>query len=156
MTKPALPRILGSGPLADTMRAQVAADPDRFRPETWSIEPDGVCPCCGEEVFRCTTRHTGWAEGFATHANVVHPRMNPETGEFAKPDEHAVSGCCCKAPNWGPKHDEPASTDFECRRCERLTPASRGADDMFPHLCDDCWAEVSMEPEAVAYRSSRR
>lgn len=38
---------------------------------------------------------------------MVHPAMDPDTGKFA--DENtvrSVSGCCCVAPNWGPKHDE--------------------------------------------------
>lgn len=98
--------ILGSGPMADSMRAQVAADPDRFRPETWSMDPVGECPCCGRHIHRATTRETGFVEGFMSHAKVVHPRMNPETGE---PDPNGtVPGCCCSGDNWGPKHDEPA------------------------------------------------
>lgn len=99
--------MLGSGPMADAVRAEIERDPDAYAPETWSIDPDGKCPCCGELVYRCTTRHTKWEEGFATHKNVVHPAMDPDTGKFA--DENtvrSVSGCCCVAPNWGPKHDE--------------------------------------------------
>lgn len=101
--------VLGSGAMADSVRAELARDPDRYAPEQWRIDPDGQCPCCGELVYGCTTRHTGWRPGFATHSNVVHPSMDPETGRFA--DENtarAVSGCCCVAPNWGPKHSEDA------------------------------------------------
>ena len=98
--------VLGSGPMADAMRAEIASDPDKYAPETWGLRPVGHCPCCDEDVFRCTTRHTGWVEGFATHFNVVHPRCNAETAE---PDPNgAVPGCCCTAPNWGPLHKEGA------------------------------------------------
>lgn len=94
--------VLGSGAMADSMRAEIERDPDRYAPETWSIEPKGICPCCDEEVFRCKTRHTGWSEGFATHAHVVHPRCDATT---SLPDPNGTEvGCCCVAPNWGPKH----------------------------------------------------
>jgi hypothetical protein len=103
VNKPALPVILGSGPVADSMRATVAADPDRFRPETWSINPVNRCPCCKQLVYRCTTRHTNWISGFATHANVVHITYNSETEQ---PDPSGdIFSCCCVAPNWGPEHD---------------------------------------------------
>lgn len=100
--RPAGPIVLGSGPLADSVRARLEADPDRYTPETWSIDPVGHCPCCDEDVFSCTTRHTGWSEGFATHTNLVHPRCNAQT---AKPDLNGtLPGCCCVAPNFGPMH----------------------------------------------------
>ena len=47
---------------------------------------------------------------------------------------------------------EERQPTWTCRRCERTRPLSDGCDDMFPHLCDDCWVKVSMAPEAVAYR----
>lgn len=43
---------------------------------------------------------------------------------------------------------------FKCRLCRRRAPWSLGCDDTFPHLCDDCWARVSMAPEAVAFRAA--
>ena len=104
MTAPAGLTVIGSGPLADSVRAEIDRDPDRYRPETWSIDPVGHCPCCDQDVFRCTTRHTGWEEGFSTHSNVVHPRCDANT---ALPSPTGtVAGCCCKAPNWGPKHKD--------------------------------------------------
>lgn len=106
--------VLGSGPMADSMRAELERDPDRYAPETWSINPVGHCPCCDEDVFACTTRHTGWNEGFATHANVVHPRCDARTG---LPDPNGtVAGCCCVGPNWGPKHEEPAKPKKPSKR----------------------------------------
>lgn len=45
-------------------------------------------------------------------------------------------------------------SDFQCRLCERQTDESKGCDDTFPHLCDDCWRRVSMAPEAVAFRAA--
>lgn len=96
--------VLGSGPLADSVRETIAADPDRYRPETWSIDPVNRCPCCDEDVFRCTTRHTGWISGFATHAGVVHTTYNSKT---ERPDPYGdVFSCCCVPPNWGPMHDQ--------------------------------------------------
>lgn len=35
MSKPKGWVVLGQGPLADAVRAQIAADPDRYLPETW-------------------------------------------------------------------------------------------------------------------------
>jgi len=114
--KPALPRVLGSGPLADSMRATIAADPDRYRPETWGMDPVNTCPCCDQEIFRCTTRHTGWRSGFASLANVVHPSYNAETRE---PDPDGILfSCCCVAPNWGPAHNAQNGD------CEGLGPAN--------------------------------
>lgn len=102
--KPALPMVLGSGPLADEMRAMIAADPDRYRPSTWSTKPVGTCPCCNQKAFRCRTRFTNFEDGFSTHADVVHPSFNPETQE---PDPRGtVAGCCCVPGQWGPKHRE--------------------------------------------------
>ncbi len=96
--------VLGSGPLADAVRAEIERDPDRYAPETWGMSAVGVCPCCGDDVFRCTTRHTAWKEGFASHRNVLHPRCDTETG---LPDPNGTEvGCCCVPPNWGPKHEE--------------------------------------------------
>jgi hypothetical protein len=87
--------------MSDAVRAELERDPDRYAPETWSLNPVGHCPCCDKDVYRCTTRHTGWNEGFATHANVVHPRCNVK----GFPDPNGTEpGCCCVAPNWGPKH----------------------------------------------------
>lgn len=112
--------VLGSGAMADAMRAELERDPDRYAPETWSMEPVGHCPCCGEDVCRCTTRYTGWSEGFATHANVVHPRCNAET---ALPDPSGTAaGCCCVAPNWGPAHRQPPK-----RRSKRRARARKAA-----------------------------
>lgn len=103
--KPMVPVVLGSGPLADEMRAMIAADPDSYRPTTWSMSPVGKCPCCSEKVYRCTTRHTGWKPGFATHADAVHPSFNDQ----GKPDPNGGRvGCCCKEGAWGPKHAEQA------------------------------------------------
>ncbi len=94
--------VLGTGPLADSIRTELARDPDRYRPETWSIEPAGHCPCCDEDVFRCTTRHTGWEPGYATHSNRVHPAIDPVTC-LADP-KGAAAGCCCVPPNYGRAH----------------------------------------------------
>lgn len=109
--------VFGTGPLADAVRAEIARDPDRYRPETWSTMPSGNCPCCDSDVFRCTTRHTGWTEGFATHDNVVHPRMDPATCQPSQTG--TVAGCCCVAPNWGPKHEAPRKPSL--RRRKRAT-----------------------------------
>ena len=109
--------VLGGGPMADAVRAEIERDPDRYAPETWSMVADGKCTCCGELVWRCTTRHTGWKPGFATYGNVVHPSMNPDTG-LPDPDG-TVSGCCCVAPNWGPKHD--AQNEKPSRKRKRKT-----------------------------------
>lgn len=98
-------KVIGSGRMADEIRAELARDPDKYRPETWSMKPEGHCPCCDQDVFRCTTRHTKFVEGFATHGNVVHPRC----GDDGHPsDAGAHAGCCCVAPNFGPKHAESA------------------------------------------------
>lgn len=105
--------VLGSGPLADEMRATIARDPDRYRPETWSMKPAGHCPCCDEDVFRCTTRHTGWVEGFATHSNKVHPSVDPTTRE---PDPNGVPTCCCVPPDFGPAHAQPKFKERKARR----------------------------------------
>jgi hypothetical protein len=43
---------------------------------------------------------------------------------------------------------------YVCRRCSRRVDAHLGCDDAFPHLCDDCWCDVSMSPEAVAFRAT--
>lgn len=103
--------------MSDAVRAELARDPEAYRPETWSIDPVGHCPCCDQDVFRCTTRQTGWTEGFATHDNVIHPRCNAET---AVPDPAGtVAGCCCKDPNWGPKHDDDAAPVAKPRRKSR-------------------------------------
>lgn len=112
--KPMLPVVLGNGPLADAMRATLAEDPDRYRPETWSLDPVNRCPCCDRDVYRCTTRHTGWIEGFATLDGVVHTTYSAET---KKPDPHGtLFSCCCVAPNWGPKHDKQKQKRRRSRR----------------------------------------
>lgn len=108
--------VLGQGALADEVRATIAADPDRFRPETWSINPVGHCPCCDADVYRCTTRHTGWMEGFATHANVVHPQFNAK-GE--RDPKGGIAGCCCEAPNWSKEHDKQRRPAKKKRRARR-------------------------------------
>ncbi len=95
--------VLGSGPLAEGVRAKIAADPDAYRPTSWSMKPVGHCPCCDKDVFHATTRHTGWVEGFSTHDHVVHPSVNAE----GYPDPAGtLPGCCCKPGAWGPLHDD--------------------------------------------------
>lgn len=93
--------VIGSGPLADEVRAEIARDPEAYLPETWSMKPVGRCPCCNERVYRCTTRHTGWQPGFATHSGKVHPAVDASGNPTPA---GAIAGCCCVAPNWGPKH----------------------------------------------------
>lgn len=44
--------------------------------------------------------------------------------------------------------------EFKCRRC--VSTKAPGSDDQFPDLCDDCWSEVAMEPEAVMFRLVHR
>lgn len=112
--KPTVPMILGSGALADAMRRMVDSDPDRYRPVTISTRPVGRCPCCGEDIYRITSRHTNWVEAFAPasfassnperpQAGSVHPRFS----KARQPDPHGpIAGCCCVAPDWGPKHKE--------------------------------------------------
>lgn len=114
MTAPKGWTVLGTGPLADAMRAEIARDPDAYRPETWSIEQFAHCPCCDEDIFRCTTRHTGWVEGFATHSNKVHPRVDPKTG-LADPNG-TVATCCCVPPNFGPAHTQKSRPKRRARR----------------------------------------
>lgn len=116
MAKPALPVVLGSGPLADSMRRMMAEDPDRYRPVTISMNYAFKCPCCKRKVYRVTSRWTNWEEGFSTgteESDLIHPRLNDQR----RPDpngEHA--GCCCKAPNWGPLH---AQEEAEAKRKPR-------------------------------------
>ncbi len=95
MSRPALPVILGRGPIADAMRAQVARDPDRYLPVTISIVPSGVCPCCEQDVYCVTSKVTAWEPGYATGI---------ETDAILHPLVEGGVGCCCIAPNWGPKH----------------------------------------------------
>ncbi len=86
--RPGLPMILGTGWMADEMRATMAKDPDRYRPTTWGMTPVGTCTCCK----------------FSTHDDVIHPSFNAKTRE---PDsEGTIAGCCCKEGAWGPKHYE--------------------------------------------------
>ena len=94
MSKPALPVVVGSGWLADAMRRTIEADPDRYRPQTWSTTPVGECPCCGQDVYRAETRETGFEPGFMSHAGKLHPTIN------------GVAGCCCVPGAWGPKHSK--------------------------------------------------
>jgi hypothetical protein len=115
--------VLGVGPLADEMRAMIAADPDRYRPEMWTMSPVGECPCCGQDVYRCTTRHTGWAPGFATQSNRVHPSFNPKTKQ-PEPGGPLV-GCCCVPPNWSPKHREQEPPPKAKRKRTTKRKASR-------------------------------
>lgn len=92
--KPPLPMVLGSGPLADAMRAQIAADPDRYRAMTSSIHPIGHCPCCGKDVFRVKSRATNFEEGFATGLDddaIIHPRLNADG--FPDPKGEYAGGC---------------------------------------------------------------
>lgn len=104
MTAPKGWTVLGSGPLADGIRAELERDPERYRPETWSIKPVGHCPCCDDDVYRCTTQHTGWTEGFATLSSKVHPRLDAKTG-LEDPDGTSV-GCCCVPPNFSAAHTQ--------------------------------------------------
>lgn len=114
MSRPRGWTVLGSGPMADAVRAELERDPDAYAPQTWSIKPVGICPCCDEEVFSCKTKHTNWEEGFATHSNVVHPRCDAKT---SLPDPNGTAaGCCCKAPNWGPKHADAKATQKKPRK----------------------------------------
>lgn len=100
--------VLGSGSMADAMRAEIARDPDRYAPETWSIDPVGHCPCCAKDVYRCTTRYTGWTKGFATMGNVIHPKIDAKT---CLPDPNGTApGCCCVPPNFGPKHKKKSAS----------------------------------------------
>ncbi len=99
--KPALPIVLGRGRMADEVRAKIAAEPDRYRTETWGLTALGRCPCCEKDVYPATTRFTGWVPGAQTHAGTVHLTVDgapPRVGNVR---------CCCVAPNWGPKHQEP-------------------------------------------------
>jgi hypothetical protein len=104
--KPALPMIFGSGPMADAMRAEMAKDPDRYRPQSMDTHPLGRCPCCELDVYRVNGRITNFEEGFATGLEddaIVHPRV----GDKGKPAERGLwLGCCCVPPKWGPKHTE--------------------------------------------------
>lgn len=91
MSKPALPMVLGTGPLADAARRMIAEDPDRYRPQSISMDPVGHCPCCDRDVYRVRSRVTAFEEGFATGLEddaIVHPRLNDDgmpdpQGEFA-------------------------------------------------------------------------
>jgi hypothetical protein len=111
----------GDNPLADGIRAQLASDPDKYAPETWSIDPVGVCPCCGDEVFRATTRHTNWDEGFLSHALRVHHKVN-EAGVI-DPTGGRVA-CCCVAPDFAPNHDA-ARREQDRREKKTKAKASR-------------------------------
>lgn len=74
--KPAGWTVLGSGTFADAVRAEIAKDPDRYRPVTWGAQPVGFCPCCGKNVHPVISRHTAWERGFSTSPGdegVVHP-----------------------------------------------------------------------------------
>lgn len=104
--KPALPFVLGSGALADEMRRMIEADPDRYRAETWSMDPVGKCPCCGQKVYSAKTRHTAFLRGFLTMAEppVIHPSFDLEG---KRDPDGPLAGCCCKDGEWGPKHSEP-------------------------------------------------
>lgn len=86
MSKPNLPIILGHGPLADEMRRMVEADPDRYRPTTYSMKPVAWCDCCKRRIHRVKNRYTNWEEGFAPMEadDAVHPILSPEVG------------CCCE------------------------------------------------------------
>lgn len=99
--KPMVPVVLGSGPMADAMRAQIAADPDRYRPTSISMYPAGTCPCCGADVYRVRSRLTDFEEGYATGTEVdalLHPTLKDGAGDRIGP------GCCCSEGAWGPKH----------------------------------------------------
>lgn len=90
--------------MADAMRAEMAKDPDRYRPVSYSMKPVGHCPCCKQNVHRTTSRHTNWEPGFATLGEppIVHPAYDDATG--APDPKGNVAGCCCVAPNFGPAH----------------------------------------------------
>jgi len=51
------------------------------------------------------------------------------------------------------RREEEALVHDACRLCKHPLIITQGTDDTFPHLCDDCWARVSMEPEAVTFRA---
>lgn len=90
MAKPATPIVLGSGQLAESVRAQIVADPDRYRPATYSIDPIGVCPCCEREVFRARSRYTNFENGFVTflaEGEVLHQQPGKDGVLEAR--------CCC-------------------------------------------------------------
>lgn len=115
MAKPATPIILGSGPLADAMRAQVDADPDRYRPMTCSMHPVGVCPCCEQEVYSVRSRITAFEPGYATGISddaVLHQQPTGVGGTLEP-------RCCCVAPNFGPKHRETKPLEAPRRRRRR-------------------------------------
>lgn len=113
MAKPATPVVLGSGPLADAMRAEIERDPDRYRPMTCSIDPVGVCPCCEKDVFSVSSRLTDFERGFATGIGddaVLHQQVV---------DGEMVGTCCCVAPNFGPKHAEKEPDGLAPKRRRR-------------------------------------
>lgn len=92
--KPALPTVLGSGPLADAVRAQIASDPDRYRPMSISMRPVGHCPACGLDVYKVSSRLTNFEEAFATSTSddaILHPRCNDEG--FEDPKGTFAGGC---------------------------------------------------------------
>ena len=65
MSKPALPMIFGSGPMADAVREQMAKDPDRYRPVTIGMHQVGVCPWCMGRVVSYSGRENNFEDGFA-------------------------------------------------------------------------------------------
>lgn len=112
----------GQGGLSDAIRAELERDPDKYAPETWSIDPTGVCPCCGDEVFRATTRYTNWDEGFLSHAKKIHHKVNDD-GEI-DPNGQRV-GCCCVAPNFAPTHDAARREQDRKAKAKRKKPTKK-------------------------------
>ena len=144
MSKPAPPLVIGSGPIADAMRAAIAADPDRYRPMSISIDPVGHCPCCGLDVYRVSSRATGFEEGFATGTEddaIVHPRCNA----LGLPDpEGEYPGGCIPIEGCAEWMEPPPAE--RCRECacteDRACPTGcwwvEEPKDGKPGLCSRC------------------
>jgi hypothetical protein len=97
--KSAVPMIFGAGPMADAMRAAIAADPDRYRPRSITMRAVAWCPCCERDVYGVTSKATGWMPRYATGIEddaIVHGG-----------DERSGPLCCCVAPGWSGAHIEP-------------------------------------------------
>ncbi len=99
MAKPALPIVLGTGPFADAVRAEIDRDPDCYRPMTCSINPVGQCPCCDRAIYQVKSKLTDFEYGYA-------PGIEDDTVLHQQPglDGTPEARCCYIAPNWSPKH----------------------------------------------------